>query len=72
MLQQKYEQLQLKLGDYEEVIRTHISITTAEQIVHNTKDYLEFEFYVPFETLHQHTIGKSFFHLPYEICYGSL
>jgi hypothetical protein len=55
-LQQKYEELQLKLADYEDVVRTHTSIKTAEEIIHRSDGHLPFEFSVPFEPLHQHMI----------------
>lgn len=56
-LQQKYEELRLKLADYEDVVRTHTSIKTAEEIIHRNADgYVQFEFSVPFEPLHQHMI----------------
>ena len=54
VLQQKYEQ-QLKLVDYEDVVRTHTSITNTDDIIHRNADsYVQFEFCVPFKPLRQH------------------
>ncbi len=58
VLQQKCGQLQLKLEEYEEVIKIHTSITTAEQILHKSnQDYAESEFSVLLEPLRQHVIA---------------
>ena len=58
VLQQKCEQLQIKLEDYEEAVRTHTSIKSAEELMHrSTYDYQQFEFSAPFEPLRQHMIA---------------
>jgi hypothetical protein len=60
LLQRKCEQLQLKIEDYEDVVRIHTSITTAEEITYSITDgYLHFEFSVPFEPLRLHMISAS-------------
>jgi hypothetical protein len=60
VLQQKYEQLQSKLEDYEEVLKTHTFIKSAEELMHRSTDgYQQFEFSPPFEPLRQHMIAIS-------------
>lgn len=54
LLEQKYEQLRLKLVDCEDIVRTQTSIRTADEIQHSTDGCLEFQFSIPFETLRLH------------------
>ena len=57
LLQQKNEQLQSKLEDYEEVVMTHTPIKSAEELMHRSTDgYHQFEFSFPFESLRQYMI----------------
>jgi hypothetical protein len=58
LLQQKYAQLQSKVEDYEDVVRTYTPIKSAEELMHRSTDgYQQFEFSFPFEPLRQHMIA---------------
>lgn len=59
LVQKKYEQSQLKLLEYEDVVRTQTSIRTAEEITHRCSDgYLQFQFSIPFEPLRLHMVSS--------------
>ena len=56
-LQQKYEEVQLKLVDYEDVVRRHTLIKSAEELMRRSTDgYQHFEFSVPSEPLRRHIV----------------
>lgn len=58
-LEQKCEQLRLKVVECEHIVRTQTSMRAAEEITHSiTDDYFEFQFSIPFEALRLRMISS--------------